>query len=57
MLLKYAYAALALAGLAVAKVSPDGSCGGKKGYTCAGSAFGNCCSKYNYWFVVPSSNE
>ncbi|KAL1302000.1 hypothetical protein AAFC00_002453 [Neodothiora populina] len=25
-------------------VSPDGSCGGVTGYTCEGSAFGNCCS-------------
>ncbi|CAI6335761.1 unnamed protein product [Periconia digitata] len=29
-------------------VSPDGSCGPKSGYTCAGSAFGNCCSAYGY---------
>ncbi|KAF1344120.1 hypothetical protein BDV97DRAFT_75320 [Delphinella strobiligena] len=25
-------------------ISPDGSCGGQTGFTCEGSAFGNCCS-------------
>lgn len=30
------------------KVSKDGSCGGKKGQTCLGSIFGNCCSQYGY---------
>jgi hypothetical protein len=29
-------------------VSPDGTCGGTTGYTCAGSQFGSCCSKYGY---------
>jgi hypothetical protein len=29
-------------------VSPDGSCGGEDGYTCAGGAFGGCCSTYGY---------
>ena len=28
--------------------SPDGSCAGQKGYTCAGSQFGGCCSKYGW---------
>ncbi|KAH7383554.1 hypothetical protein BKA64DRAFT_760328 [Cadophora sp. MPI-SDFR-AT-0126] len=28
--------------------SPDGSCGGTTGYSCTGSAFGNCCSQYGY---------
>ncbi|TIA30331.1 glycoside hydrolase [Aureobasidium pullulans] len=31
-----------------APVSKDGTCGGYNGYTCAGSAFGSCCSKYGY---------
>ncbi|RBQ71978.1 hypothetical protein FVER14953_01584 [Fusarium verticillioides] len=30
------------------KISPDGTCGGDKGYTCEGSQFGNCCSQYGY---------
>lgn len=30
------------------KISPDGTCGGDKGYTCEGSAFGSCCSQYGY---------
>ncbi|KAG0130030.1 hypothetical protein HOY82DRAFT_520964 [Tuber indicum] len=29
-------------------VSPDGSCGGKTGYTCLGTSFGNCCSLYGW---------
>jgi hypothetical protein len=33
---------------AIPKVSTDGSCGGSKGLTCQGSAFGNCCSQYGY---------
>ncbi|KAL4911189.1 hypothetical protein BDW74DRAFT_172653 [Aspergillus multicolor] len=32
-------------------VSPNGLCGGDTGYTCAGSNFGDCCSKYGYWCV------
>ena len=28
-------------------VSPDGTCGGAKGYTCQGSNYGNSCGKYN----------
>ncbi|KAL0263586.1 hypothetical protein SLS55_002567 [Diplodia seriata] len=28
--------------------SPDGSCGGSTGYTCAGSTHGNCCSQYGW---------
>lgn len=32
-------------------ISPDGSCGGETGYTCAGSTYGNCCSIYGYWLV------
>ena len=32
----------------VNKVSPDGTCAGVNGYTCKGSAFGNCCSKNGY---------
>lgn len=32
----------------VAKVSTDGSCGGSSGFTCQGSSFGNCCSKYGF---------
>jgi hypothetical protein len=28
------------------KVSPDGSCGGSKGYTCIGATDGDCCSQY-----------
>ncbi|KAK8017687.1 carbohydrate-binding module family 18 protein [Apiospora rasikravindrae] len=27
-----------------ANLSPDGTCGGANGYTCAGSTFGDCCS-------------
>ena len=30
------------------KVSPDATCGGAKGYTCKGSAFGDCCSANGY---------
>ncbi|KAK7528845.1 uncharacterized protein IWZ02DRAFT_440166, partial [Phyllosticta citriasiana] len=30
------------------QVTPDGSCGGTKGYTCLNSGFGNCCSQYGY---------
>ncbi|KAH7329529.1 hypothetical protein B0I35DRAFT_46757 [Stachybotrys elegans] len=30
-------------------ISPDQRCGGDTGYTCMGSAFGNCCSHYGYW--------
>jgi hypothetical protein len=30
------------------KVSTDGSCGGIQGFTCPGSAFGNCCSEYGW---------
>lgn len=30
-------------------VSPDQTCGGSRGYTCKGSAFGDCCSFYGYW--------
>ncbi|KAL6712153.1 hypothetical protein ACN47E_000030 [Coniothyrium glycines] len=30
------------------KVSPDGTCGGSKGYVCKGSKWGDCCSKYEY---------
>lgn len=29
-------------------LSPDGSCGGTKGYVCTP---GNCCSQYGYWYV------
>lgn len=32
-------------------VSPDQTCGGTKKYTCQGSAFGNCCSFYGFWYV------
>ena len=30
------------------KVSPNGACGGKDGYTCQGSLFGDCCSSSNF---------
>lgn len=30
-----------------ATISPDGTCGGSKGYTCQGSNYGNSCGKYN----------
>lgn len=30
-------------------ISPNQQCGGSTGYTCKGSAFGNCCSFYGYW--------
>lgn len=30
------------------KISQDGSCGGKKGLTCLGSMFGNCCRQYGF---------
>ncbi|KAF1849606.1 carbohydrate-binding module family 18 protein, partial [Cucurbitaria berberidis CBS 394.84] len=30
------------------KISPDATCGGKTGYTCLGSKFGNCCSQYGW---------
>ncbi|KAF2115690.1 hypothetical protein BDV96DRAFT_599264 [Lophiotrema nucula] len=29
-------------------LSPDGSCGGSKGYKCGGSGFGDCCSSGGY---------
>ena len=29
-------------------VSPDGTCGGTKGYVCKGSEFGDCCSSAGY---------
>jgi hypothetical protein len=45
-------AVLSLLGLGTSvfasKVSPDGSCGGHKGYTCLGSWSGDCCSQYGY---------
>jgi FtsP/CotA-like multicopper oxidase with cupredoxin domain len=30
------------------KPSPDGTCAGETGYTCAGSAYGSCCSEYHF---------
>ncbi|KAF2036523.1 hypothetical protein EK21DRAFT_51690 [Setomelanomma holmii] len=30
------------------EISPDGTCGGPKGYTCKDSNFGSCCSTYEY---------
>lgn len=33
---------------AAKKVSTDGTCAGTKGFTCAGSSYGNCCSQYQY---------
>ncbi|KZL86995.1 agglutinin isolectin 1 [Colletotrichum incanum] len=30
------------------KISPDGSCGGTNAYTCTGSTFGNCCSRWGF---------
>lgn len=30
------------------QVSTDGTCAGTSGFTCSGSAFGNCCSQYNW---------
>ncbi|KLU86886.1 hypothetical protein MAPG_05893, partial [Magnaporthiopsis poae ATCC 64411] len=42
-------ALLALPGFAFgAGVSQDGSCGGKRGATCLGSVFGDCCSQYGW---------
>ncbi|ROT38089.1 glycoside hydrolase/deacetylase [Sodiomyces alkalinus F11] len=35
-------------------ISPDQTCGGATGYTCQGSAFGNCCSFYGYCGSSPS---
>ncbi|KAH7139458.1 chitin binding protein [Dendryphion nanum] len=32
----------------VATVSNDGTCAGTAGFTCQGSAFGNCCSQYGW---------
>lgn len=34
-------------------VSPDASCGGNLQYTCQGSTFGQCCSKFGFWYVAP----
>ncbi|KAF2238127.1 hypothetical protein EV356DRAFT_508772 [Viridothelium virens] len=31
------------------KQSPDGRCGGKEGYVCQGSGWGNCCSEEGTW--------
>ncbi|KAK6523256.1 hypothetical protein TWF694_006145 [Orbilia ellipsospora] len=33
---------------AATPTSTDGSCGGTKGYTCAGTTFGNCCSSSGF---------
>ncbi|KAF2852830.1 carbohydrate esterase family 4 protein [Plenodomus tracheiphilus IPT5] len=33
---------------ATGKVSTDATCSGTKGFICQGSAFGNCCSQFNY---------
>jgi len=30
------------------KVSTDGTCAGRQGFTCQGSSFGNCCSQYGW---------
>ncbi|KAH3999757.1 hypothetical protein HBH98_087730 [Parastagonospora nodorum] len=30
------------------KVSTDGTCGGRNGFTCSGSRFGSCCSQHGY---------
>ncbi|KAF2743414.1 carbohydrate-binding module family 18 protein, partial [Sporormia fimetaria CBS 119925] len=40
--------AFLLAAVAHAAVSTDGTCGGTQGYTCLGSAFGNCCSQWGW---------
>src|SRR5689334_20553970 len=31
------------------EISNDGSCGGPQGLTCAGSEFGQCCSRNGWW--------
>jgi hypothetical protein len=36
---------LAPTGILSYRVSRDATCGGQKGYTCLGSAWGDCCSK------------
>ncbi|KAH3935415.1 hypothetical protein HBI56_218240 [Parastagonospora nodorum] len=36
------------AALQTLEVSPDATCGGKTGYTCQGSKWGNCCSQYGW---------
>ncbi|KAL8378118.1 hypothetical protein RB595_008701 [Gaeumannomyces hyphopodioides] len=42
-------ALLALPGFAFgARVSQEGNCGGKRGPTCLGSEFGDCCSQYGW---------
>lgn len=34
-------------------VSEDGSCGGKDAkFTCTGGIYGECCSQYNFWYVL-----
>ena len=33
------------------RTSPDATCGGTNGYTCLGSAKGNCCSSHGWWYV------
>lgn len=30
------------------KPSPDGTCGGRQGFVCKNSGFGDCCSEYNF---------
>ncbi|KAF2132689.1 carbohydrate-binding module family 18 protein [Dothidotthia symphoricarpi CBS 119687] len=30
------------------KISPDGTCGSRKDFTCLNSRYGNCCSQYSY---------
>ena len=33
------------------KLTPDGSCGGAKGYICH-DQFGKCCSDHGFWLVL-----
>ncbi|KAF2258416.1 hypothetical protein CC78DRAFT_595079, partial [Lojkania enalia] len=34
--------------VSLAIISNDGTCGGRKGFTCLNSSFGNCCSQYGW---------
>ena len=52
MLLEFAVTALGLATLGLTKGSSDGTCGSKNGgISCLGSASGDCCSEYGYWYA------
>lgn len=38
-------------------VSPNARCGDDTGYTCVGSAYGDCCGFYGFWYVKQSKTQ